>query len=92
MTGIFASRADRHEPSLAITRVGSAPGAISVIAVGVGLSAMVFALADPVLRPLPYARPDQFASISFGLPIPGSQADPADVPSLTTWRSADRPV
>jgi predicted permease len=62
-------------------------GAISVIAVGVGLSAMVFALADPVLRPLPYARPDRLVSISFGLPIPGSQADPADVPSLTSWQA-----
>lgn len=62
-------------------------GAISVIGVGVGLSAMVFALADPVLRPLPYAHPDRLVSISFGSPPPGPQDDPADVPSLASWQA-----
>jgi putative ABC transport system permease protein len=66
---------------------GPLVGAITVIGVGVGLSAMVFALADPVLRPLPYAYPDRLVSISFGLPTPGPQADPADVPSLASWQA-----
>jgi putative ABC transport system permease protein len=62
-------------------------GAISVIAVGVGLAAMVFALADPVFRKLPYADPDRLVSISFGMPPPGPLASPADVPSLASWQA-----
>jgi putative ABC transport system permease protein len=62
-------------------------GAISVIGVGVGLAAMVFALADPVFRPLPYADPDRLVSIRFGLPDPNVQVRPADVPSLASWQA-----
>ncbi len=61
-------------------------GAIGVIAVGVGLAGMVFALADPIFRPLPYADPDRLVSIRFGLPDPHVQARPADVPSLAGWQ------
>jgi putative ABC transport system permease protein len=62
-------------------------GAISVIAVGVGLAAMVFALADPALRRLPYADADRLVSISFGMPTPGRPANPDDVPSLASWQA-----
>jgi predicted permease len=62
-------------------------GAISVIAVGIGLAAMVFALTDPVFRRLPYADPDRLVSISFAMPAPGPLANPADVPSLATWQA-----
>lgn len=58
-----------------------------MIAVGVGLAAMVFALADPALRSLPYADPDRLVSISFGLPDPRVPANPADVPSLASWQA-----
>lgn len=61
-------------------------GAICVIAAGVGLSGMVFALADPALRSLPYVDPDRLVAISFGLPPPGGPANPADVPSLANWQ------
>ena len=66
---------------------GTFMGAITVIAVGVGLGAMVFALADPVFRPLPYADPDRLVSIRFGLPDPNVQVRPADVPSLASWQA-----
>ncbi len=48
---------------------------------------MVLALADPILRPLPYADPDRLVSISFGLPDPRVRASQADVPSLASWRA-----
>jgi predicted permease len=48
---------------------------------------MVFALADPVFRRLPYADPDQLVWIGFGLPRPGLRASPADVPSLASWQA-----
>jgi len=66
---------------------GQLLGAISVIAVGVGLAAMVFALADPALRNPPYAHPDRLVSISFGLPPPGPAPNPADVPSLAEFQA-----
>lgn len=68
-------------------RSGPSIGATSVIAAGVGLAAMVFGLADPVLRSLPYADPDRLVAISFGLPAPGLRVTPADVPSLATWQA-----
>jgi predicted permease len=62
--------------------------ATSVIAVGVGLAAMVFALADPYAgRPLPYADPDRLVAISFGLGDPTVRARPEDVPSLSAWQA-----
>ncbi len=48
---------------------------------------MVFALADPALRSLPYADPDRLVSISFSLPDPRMPANPADVPSLASWQA-----
>jgi predicted permease len=62
-------------------------GAISVIGAGVALAAMVFALADPVFRPLPFADPDRLVSIRFGLPDPNVHASAADVPSLASWQA-----
>lgn len=62
-------------------------GAIGVIGVGVGLAAMVFALADPVFRRLPYADPNRLVSIRFGMPNPNVHARAADVPSLASWQA-----
>ena len=74
---------------LPLSALSSGPllGATGVVAVGVGLAAMVFALADPVLRPLPYADPSRLVAISFTLPLPGPRANPADVPSLASWQA-----
>lgn len=58
-----------------------------VTAVGVGLAGMLFALADPVLRKLPYADPDHLVSIGFGMPAPGTRPNQADVPTLASWQA-----
>jgi predicted permease len=66
-------------------------GATAVVAAGLGLAAMVFALADRyVWKPLPYADPDRLVSIEFGLAVdPGAwvHATQADVPSLASWQA-----
>jgi predicted permease len=62
-------------------------GAIGIVAAGVGLAAMVFALADPVFRGLPYADPDQLVLIRFGLPKPGMTPNPNQVPTLSSWQA-----
>ncbi|HWB31347.1 MAG TPA: FtsX-like permease family protein [Vicinamibacterales bacterium] len=65
-------------------------GGVAVIAAGVGLAAMVFALVDAyVWKPLPYADPDRLVSIDFAarLPTPGApRVTQADLPSLVSWR------
>ena len=70
---------------------GPVLGGIAVIGAGVGLAAMVFALADAyVWRPLPYADPDRLVSISFGLPPdPGAwlELTQDDLPTLKDWQS-----
>jgi putative ABC transport system permease protein len=65
-------------------------GATAVISLGVGLAAMVFALADPyVARTLPYIDPARLVYIEFGLGDPrlaiGATQD--DVPSLASWQA-----
>jgi predicted permease len=68
-------------------------GGVVVMAVGVGLAAMVFALADAyVWRPLPYADPDRLVSIDFGPVLPANPGQrkmvtQADLPSLASWRA-----
>jgi predicted permease len=66
-------------------------GGIAVIAAGVGLAAMVFALADGyVWKPLPYDDPGRLVSIDFArrLPTPGARSvAPAELPSLRSWRT-----
>lgn len=67
---------------------GLSRGAILVFAVGVGLAATVFGLADPyVSRSLPYADPDRLVSISFDLGDPTVQANQSDVPTLSMWQA-----
>ncbi len=68
------------------TKPGAALALITVIAVGVGLTSTMFALADPfLLRPLPYLNPERLMIIRVN-------ADPAgtgriDGPRLEDWRS-----
>ncbi len=73
------------------TQRGPLLGGVAVIAAGVGLAAMVFALADAyVWKPLPYADPDRLVSIDFAgrLPTPGApRVTQADLPSLASWRA-----
>lgn len=70
---------------------GPALGAIAVIGAGLGLAAMVFALADAYVgRPLPYANPDRLVSISLGLPPdPGAwlSLTQDDLPTIEDWRA-----
>jgi predicted permease len=70
---------------------GAVAQAVVAIGAGVGLAAMLFALADAYMwKPLPYVHPDRLVSIQFGLP-----ADPArwfatqqsEIPSLASWRA-----
>jgi hypothetical protein len=78
-------------PRLLPRRPGSVLGAITVIGVGVGLAAMVFALADPyAARDLPYADPGRLVSIEFGLGDPrvAERASQADVPSLASLQAS----
>lgn len=77
-------------PRVLRRRSGPTLGAIAVVSVGVGLAAMVFALADPyVARDLPYADPDRLVSIEFGLGHPRvmMQADPDNAPLLGSWQA-----
>jgi predicted permease len=67
-------------------------GAIAVIGAGVGLAAMVFALADAYAwKPLPYANPDRLVSIGVDPlpPSPGEWMNVAqdDLPTLASWRA-----
>lgn len=65
-------------------------GAIAVIGAGVGLAAMVFALADPYLaRDLPYVDSDRLVSLEIGLGDPDAmfRASADDAPSLASWQA-----
>src|SRR5688572_7522346 len=71
-------------------RPGPVLGAVAVIGAGVGLAAMVFALADPyAARDLPYYNAGRLVSIQFGLGDPrlGIGARQTDVPSLASWQA-----
>jgi predicted permease len=73
-------------------RSGLVAGAVAVIVVGVGLAAVVFALADAyVWRPLPYANSDRLVSIAFDMSqrTPGAWNDVTqeDIPSLSSWQA-----
>lgn len=77
--------------SLLSRHKGPVLGAIAVIGAGLGLAAMVFALADAYVgRPLPYANPDRLVAISLGLPPdPGAwlSLTQDDMPSIDDWRA-----
>ena len=71
-------------------RPGPVLGAVAVIGAGVGLAAMVFALADPyAARDLPYSNPGRLVSIQFGLGDPrlGIGVRQTDVPSVASWQA-----
>jgi putative ABC transport system permease protein len=56
----------RHVRSAARARPGAMLAVVAVLALGIGLVSAMFALADPyVLRPLPYAKPDDLAVLSL---------------------------
>lgn len=60
---------------------------VLVLGVGVGLTAAMFALADPfLLRPLPYPRPAELVVIELSA---GSGATLARVPTLSDWQARD---
>lgn len=52
------------------TRTGVTAVGATLLALGIGLSSAIFALADPfLLRPLPYTRPDELVSIEFRIEL-----------------------
>lgn len=71
-------------------RRGLAGGLLCVLTLGIGLSAALFALADPFLsRPLPYADPDRLVAIHVDRRLDDvfELLDAAHVPTLAEWQS-----
>ena len=58
---------------------------VAVLGLGIGLVSAMFALADPfLLRPLPYARPNELVRIAISLK---DGPRPAIVPTLADWQA-----
>jgi putative ABC transport system permease protein len=81
----WAWRSIRSRPTASIA-------VVVVLAVGVGLAAAMFALADPyVLRALPYPRPNELVLISPHDPLPtiqnGMLVEPTDDLTVADWRA-----
>jgi hypothetical protein len=81
----WAWRSIRSRPTASIA-------VVVVLAVGVGLAAAMFALADPyVLRALPYPRPSELVLISPHDPLPtiqkGKLVEPTDNLTVADWRA-----
>jgi putative ABC transport system permease protein len=69
------------------SRAGASCATIFVLALGVGLTAAMFALADPfLLRPLPYADPERLVSIELAV---ARRDVPPAIPTLDDWRGRD---
>ena len=69
------------------SRAGASCATILVLALGVGLTAAMFALADPfLLRPLPYADPERLVSIELAV---ARRDVPPAIPTLDDWRGRD---
>lgn len=69
------------------SRAGASCATILVLALGVGLTAAMFALADPfLLRPLPYADPERLVSIDLSVT---TRVAPPNIPTLDAWRGRD---
>lgn len=71
---------------------GPALSGVAAIGAGVGLAAMVLALADAhVGRPLPYTDPDRLVSITFdslpSRPDLWVKVPQAEIPTLASWRA-----
>jgi len=62
---------------------------MSVLALGIGLVAAMFALADPFLRPLPYAAPHELVLITLEekreADAVNTRPDAAQAPTLAEW-------
>lgn len=73
-----------HALRSAARQLGATAAIVCVLALGVGLSTTIFALADPfTLRPLPYPAPESLVAIELRLDL--SAEDPR-IPSLAEWR------
>src|SRR5688572_4910251 len=67
--------------------------AVLTIALGVGLSATVFAVVDGVLfRPLPYRDPSRLVTLFGAVRAEGNTAMPVSLPDLLDWRAAARSI
>jgi predicted permease len=66
------------------SRPGATIATVIVLAIGIGLTSTIFALADPfILRPLPYANPDRLAIIS----LEAENERPGPFPTLEDFRA-----
>ncbi|MGA2260313.1 MAG: FtsX-like permease family protein [Acidobacteriota bacterium] len=79
---VYAFRSMRTRPSATAATVG-------VLALGIGLTATMFALADPfLLRPLPYAKPSRLVIIeNTRQRQPSLQSFDGPVPTIDDWRA-----
>jgi putative ABC transport system permease protein len=67
--------------------------AVLTIALGIGLSATVFAVVDGVLfRPLPYRDPGRLIAVYGAVRAEGDLTMPVSYPDLVDWRAASRTV
>lgn len=74
-----------HVARIVSTRPTATVATAVVVGLGIGLVSAMFALADPfLLRPLPYARPHELASIRVSVK---HGATPAVIPTLADWQA-----
>ncbi len=74
----------RHASRSLTRRPGAVAGTLVVLTLGIGLSAVMFALADPfVLRVLPYSAPDELVAIS----VSPTRQTSIPIPKLSEWQA-----
>ena len=67
-----------------VSRPGATIATVLVLAIGIGLTSTIFALADPfILKPLPYANPDRLAVLS----LQSENRKPGPFPTLADLRA-----
>jgi putative ABC transport system permease protein len=86
-----------HDLRFAVRRFARQRGffvtAVLTIALGIGLSATVFAVVDGVLfRPLPYRDPERLVAVYGAVRAEESPMMPVSYPDLVDWRAAARTV
>lgn len=68
-------------------RPGATAAIVAVLTLGIGVTATMFALADPyLLRPLPYRDPGRLVVMRAAI-TPSTDGQPRVIPSLDDWRA-----
>jgi putative ABC transport system permease protein len=84
MDAKYALRGLRRNP-------GFATAAILALALGIGVTTSIFSLVYGVLlRPLPYAQPDELQRVWMNNPAQGIEKDIASYPQFGAWREQSR--